>query len=547
MGVYDYLKDPHKNQPAKLVAFSDLSGSLDSGKSFQRRLQIVAANATDFEKSTGIVYLYEIFGSNWFRSLSVAMDPTRPFKDTRKKISPITRYRSGGFRGQFGSIIDTTNRETESTTAFVDIHYPVPEYVVSDISTQWSVEEFNASGFEWVIGDTTFATRPDGIDEGEFEMYIPNSSTFGPSSVVQTSEQRIYWQYLDGEDVDQSVYLTRLRHARTVTRVNIGGVSLAFDPVDYAAYEREVGMYYILPYYLPRLLANALPGKRSFQGLYSIYELKDVPRMLKGTLEAILSSPARWVKQPGFAANQYLNYKFGWESVLRDIREMMSLPTSITKRINYLISRSGKDTTYRSKVLLDSLAVPGISPTFSYNLASFEEILTQSTSIERTGEIRCVVNNSLTLPELSVPELSASLHDKLWGLTLTPEDIYNIIPWSWLVDYFTGLGEYIRVITELQQDRLVINYGFMTYVSKVKGVHNLTTGVTNGLSTYYLGDPQEDGEFVTTYSYGSTFEYKYQLRVDMASLDGVKSYWNPDSLSASQQAIIAALVASRVR
>lgn len=50
---------------------------------------------------------------------------------------------------------------------------------------------------------------------------------------------------------------------------------------------------------------------------------------------------------------------------------------------------------------------------------------------------------------------------KLLGLSLTPDLVWNLAPWSWAVDWFTNAGDVIDNLTSWQVDGLVMKYGYM--------------------------------------------------------------------------------------
>jgi len=46
------------------------------------------------------------------------------------------------------------------------------------------------------------------------------------------------------------------------------------------------------------------------------------------------------------------------------------------------------------------------------------------------------------------------------GLRISPSALYNMIPWTWLVDYVTDLGNWIDLLTDIWQDQIVAHYCF---------------------------------------------------------------------------------------
>lgn len=50
---------------------------------------------------------------------------------------------------------------------------------------------------------------------------------------------------------------------------------------------------------------------------------------------------------------------------------------------------------------------------------------------------------------------------KLLGLSLTPETIWNLAPWTWAIDWFSSFGAVISNLSDAATDGLVMQYGYM--------------------------------------------------------------------------------------
>jgi hypothetical protein len=48
------------------------------------------------------------------------------------------------------------------------------------------------------------------------------------------------------------------------------------------------------------------------------------------------------------------------------------------------------------------------------------------------------------------------------GTRLTPDVLWNLAPWSWLVDWFGNVGDVSSNATALSNDNLVMRYGYLT-------------------------------------------------------------------------------------
>jgi hypothetical protein len=122
--------------------------------------------------------------------------------------------------------------------------------------------------------------------------------------------------------------------------------------------------------------------------------------------------------------------------------------------------------------------------------------------------------------------------------------LYNLIPWTWLIDWFTGLGNYVEIIDNQARDDSLINWGMIT---------GHTTGIlTTDLKSFVDDRSYTHEDFVGTTSvistrqlnHTSTLNYECSVRKDVATIFSVKTTCEPN-LSAYQKSIIGAILAQR--
>lgn len=128
------------------------------------------------------------------------------------------------------------------------------------------------------------------------------------------------------------------------------------------------------------------------------------------------------------------------------------------------------------------------------------------------------------------------------GLWPTPTDVLDLIPWSWLVDWFIGLHDYVQLMSEINTDRFLINYGFLTYKSATR----VTASRQLFANTSYLRElvPPESGKIPTLVpnflQFNAELTMRYVLRRSLDNLPSVKTY-SGKGLSANQSLILSAL------
>jgi hypothetical protein len=187
---------------------------------------------------------------------------------------------------------------------------------------------------------------------------------------------------------------------------------------------------------------------------------------------------------------------------------------------------------------LEEQDVPG----FDYETFTFYEYGRKvSSRISRDIELRMVLNFRMPLPYVNVPELKDKLVRHNLGLNPRPIDIYNLIPWTWLVDWYTGLGNYIEMIDILSSDDTLINWGMIT--AEVNG--KLTTEFSSKIDSFAgssFNYASSGGYHTVNFPHTSVLDYTFQLRKDLATIMEVKTIADPTSLTSYQLSILGAIL-----
>jgi hypothetical protein len=290
--------------------------------------------------------------------------------------------------------------------------------------------------------------------------------------------------------------------------------------------------------YWKEMLLRAYPTRRKFALTYNLAELKDLPMMIRNSVQLYRNLTKLSVKDVG---NLHLNIQFGWKQVLEAVFDMLQTPTRVAKEINYLLKRRGLATSFRSKMkFLDGMS---FVPTFGYNfMANETNLVTYPPSGGREAELRCVINAVVNFPNLDVPRLREELYSKFMGASLRPDDVYNLVPWTWLIDWFAGAGRYIDLIDTVNTDRFLINYGFLTYQSSGSVTGNMKVNVVGNYSFIMPGSSVGWSQ-TETQSYSPKLVFKHTIRKDLSSYSGMKNSTTLTGVSGSQLAILGALIA----
>jgi hypothetical protein len=63
--------------------------------------------------------------------------------------------------------------------------------------------------------------------------------------------------------------------------------------------------------------------------------------------------------------------------------------------------------------------------------------------------------------------------DRLFGLNLTPDLVWNLTPWSWAIDWFTNFGDVVSNVSDMVTDGLVMRYGYIMEHTVAKNTYTL--------------------------------------------------------------------------
>ena len=195
------------------------------------------------------------------------------------------------------------------------------------------------------------------------------------------------------------------------------------------------------------------PTKPNFNGFNAIWELKDLPGMLQQRLR---NSPLIDI------SNYWLALKFGWEPLLRDIISLVQTQMNAQKRLAQLIRDNGRPVRRRVQLSNSTNQVYSATGT-SYAVVVAPALVTYfysgipaySDSIYQVDKIWASAQFRYWLP--GGPRdinWTRNMKARIFGLNPTPRQLYNSIPWTWLIDWFTNLGDVLNNLSAEVADRL---------------------------------------------------------------------------------------------
>lgn len=512
------------------------------------------------KEATGIEGLvYQIMPWNLIKSFAFAIDPFSSFKTAPGKISPVNRLRSRTVI----SVLDTGR--TMHYKKIVQHRAAAKNYlnkpgrygpIVNDppFKDEYSQPSGSQTPLPRESRDTTYRTRPFGYTMGEFERSSP--TIYSPARTRHSFENNRA-SYSTGEGQDYPDFDEFIRNIDE----SIGPTAAVYRP-DYYSNVKNDEMNLLLQTMQKNALSmykSVNPVHRNYSLFRNVVELRDLPRSiltmrdsirtfseLEKLLDKDITKLLRTSKELGpkvlkSLSGEYLSYNFGWKQLVKDTYDLLVQPAKIQKQIDFLIRRAGKPTTYRTKRNF-TFARLG-APDFSYH--NFGENVDRiDTRVDSSIDLSMVINTTFPFPTINPVFFRKDLYDQKLGVYPTFTDLYNLTPWTWLVDWFTGLGNYVEIIDEVNKDKSLINWGFITGKSSV----DVTTTIVLRKSSWqgiYVNNVGMTHEIKQPMNHSSVLHLDLQLRKNVAGIFDVKTISDPSSLTTYQKSILGALIAQR--
>lgn len=245
----------------------------------------------------------------------------------------------------------------------------------------------------------------------------------------------------------------------------------------------------------PKALRLTRPNKSVANLSQALLELVlDLPRI---PYQAMAKDPLNLRQLGARGGAEYLNVVFGWAPLVSDVLKICKAIVNSEQIIKQYVRDAGRNVR-RSIESLDLL-----EKQTSWTESSVEWALPRAyngndphSDLMRNGSGFMMGS---TIGDLSVTETTrldyrfsgawtyyldggstlysklakhAQLADKVLGLKVTLETLWEISPWTWLVDWFVNIGDIIAVNNALASDSLVLRYGYLTRKTTVERTYS---------------------------------------------------------------------------
>lgn len=199
-----------------------------------------------------------------------------------------------------------------------------------------------------------------------------------------------------------------------------------------------------------KLLARTNPGRNHLSLPTLAQDLLDIPKMIDDWAKLLTNRKAGGTKLDLKAlANQHLAIQFGALPLIKDIKDLTEIQGAILKRKEELmrlydvggLRRRLKLGKYGASKTTKNLLIT------SYPGGFVQGDLKQSTTVERWGTVRWLPRLGTITVHPGERELYHQAQKLMIGLSVESfaEGIWDVIPWTWVIDWFANIGEFSQI------------------------------------------------------------------------------------------------------
>lgn len=218
---------------------------------------------------------------------------------------------------------------------------------------------------------------------------------------------------------------------------------------------------------------------------------------------------------------EYLNIEFGWKPFINDILSIIDSVNTASKQLTQYQRDSGRNVRRAfqfmpviSNQMIIQDAAPYLGQPFWHTTQGNYFSTVGKYSLNRYVNQRTWFKGAYTYHvEAGKSDLDRLVHfeqmaNRLLGTRITPEVLWELTPWSWLVDWVSNVGHVVSNYSAFQADGLVLRYGYLMRHTVVQDTHTNTGTVTAknghnlGTVTMTLRTERKERVRATPYGFG---------------------------------------------
>lgn len=224
-------------------------------------------------------------------------------------------------------------------------------------------------------------------------------------------------------------------------------------------------------------------------------EIKEVPRMLSTTAKGFaklwrsMGGNRTGVFGPKSVANHWLNTQFGWFPFISTLRDFHSTTKNLDRHLAQIRRDNGKwirrrgtvDRTAESEVVYEQTTGTGLFPGVPaalYNgfpYGSGRAVRSYGQRVWFEGAFRYWIPGNPETWQWKAKALAS-----IYGVQPNPSLVWELTPWSWLIDWCSNVGDVIANLSSIAYDGLCAKYAFIMGTTRQScdytGTANYDTG-----------------------------------------------------------------------
>ncbi|DAD52504.1 TPA_asm: maturation protein [ssRNA phage SRR5467091_11] len=251
---------------------------------------------------------------------------------------------------------------------------------------------------------------------------------------------------------------------------------------------------------------------------------------------------------PKALASEYLNFQFGIMPLWRDIQRTAKAIRNADKLLQNLHDNSGKLVRRRFDFPVEIATtetvipmglgkhIPDITDISAYSIAGGMGGIANGTyKVTQTIEKKRWFKGAFTYHDPGVVDSGkwkriVADADRVYGLRPNVDTLWNLMPWSWLLDWFGNTGDVLQNVAALTEWGQLLRYGYMmetttcTTTYAVNGISQSRGPLHGELFSYTLVDVTKKRVQATPFGFGVEFDSLNLYQTSILAAIGV-SRW----------------------
>lgn len=191
-----------------------------------------------------------------------------------------------------------------------------------------------------------------------------------------------------------------------------------------------------------KLLAKTNPSRPVVDLPVAFAELRELPRLVKQTGE-LITKFAHNREGTKDVAGAFLSYQFGWKPLLNDLKGLMDFQDHFVQRereIRGIFQGGG----VKRRRTIEEVEKLGGDTVFLYTLAGSIYARRYWRTSRKIWATTRWVPNDWALPPRTDDEIRALARKSVHGLSVSPATLWQGVPWTWLIDWFSSAGDFLE-------------------------------------------------------------------------------------------------------